>query len=118
MECIDPDTVPSEILDKFNCSNVKPSGNWNGDWQQYVNDNGDGAGGAASGGSAGGFGWQQYVNGGGKKGEQPEQYDWQQWVQPPQEDASSSASRGEAELRLERGASKIIVPPSPSYMRD
>eukprot|EP00519_Triparma_laevis_P000354 CAMPEP_0182518772 /NCGR_PEP_ID=MMETSP1321-20130603/44748_1 /TAXON_ID=91990 /ORGANISM="Bolidomonas sp., Strain RCC1657" /LENGTH=431 /DNA_ID=CAMNT_0024726713 /DNA_START=17 /DNA_END=1312 /DNA_ORIENTATION=- len=79
MHCIDNTTVDPDIMSEFNCSNVHPSGNWNGDWHQYVgpqaNGGGDsgyggqpeqqqqpsGSGDSSSSSSSGGFDWSIYL---------------------------------------------------------
>ncbi|GMI36798.1 hypothetical protein TeGR_g6142 [Tetraparma gracilis] len=98
--CIQADTVDEDVLATFNCSDVKPSGNWDGDWQKFVGGGGGGGdagggdagagagfdyskymkGGAPGGDSGGGFDWEQYVTGGGDAGGSTGGYDWQQWL--------------------------------------
>lgn len=87
MGCANPDDVPEDIKGEFNCSNVKPSGNWDGDWQKFVNDNGGSAGGGS-----GGFDWQQYTNGGGGGGSSSGGFDWQQYVNGGDDGSHSSSS--------------------------
>ena len=68
MHCIDKKAVPQEFKSQFDCSNVKPSGNWDGNWQQY-------AGGSGSSGSSAEFDWKQYIPEG-----TGDQYDWHQYI--------------------------------------
>jgi hypothetical protein len=97
MKCIVPDTVSEDVGAAFNCSNVHPSGNWDGDWQKFLGGGGDAGGSAGgfdysqymsdggaaggAGGGAGGFDYSKYMTGGGASGGGGAGgFDWQQYV--------------------------------------